>query len=176
MVRAFIGVSIPEGIKGLLFPFQKKLLALPIKAKFVEPENFHISLSFLGEVTETEMKKVGDKLDEICKNYEKINIIIDGLVLVPNEKFVRVIALNIKCETLESLRKDIVKDVGGKSHPPHLTLCRLKSIDNKTVFTERKNKLSLKPIEFYIDSICIIKSVLQQNGPIYQIVHKSYFM
>jgi len=174
MVRGFIGVVIPEEIKGYLIGIQDQLKRLPAEAKLVEPENLHISLSFLGDVGDAGIEKIKFKLDEISKSYEAFEIILGNIILIPNEKFTRVIALDIKNDVLESVRQDIVKSVGGKSHSAHLTLARVKVIANREKFIGNVNNIVQKEMSVKVDGICLIESVLQRSGPIYKILHKSH--
>lgn len=174
MVRAFIGILIPDEIKRPLTEAGERLKALGVKGKFVGSENLHISLSFLGGVTDAEIESIKAKLDHISKSYEKFEITIDGILLIPSESFIRVIALDVKSDLLESLRKEIVKNVGGKSHPAHLTLARISSINEKGKFLEKVNGVYPK-LALEIVSVCLIKSVLGRSGPIYTILHKSHF-
>lgn len=174
MVRAFIGVILPDDIKGYAIGMQKKLKALPMKAKFVEPDNLHISLSFLGDISDGEVETIKLKLDGISKSYEKFEITIGGISLIPNEKFIRVIALDVGSSILESLRKKIVENIGGKSHPAHLTLARVNVITEKIKFIENINSVYPKKIVFKADNVNLIKSELRRDGPVYVTLHKSY--
>lgn len=174
MVRAFIGIVIPDGVKSQVTGVQEQLNALPIKAKLVEPENLHISLSFLGDIADTEIEGIVSKLDGISKLYEKFEIVIDGIELIPNKDSVRVIALDVESDDLESLRKEIAKSIGGASHPAHLTLARVSSINEKVRFIEDVNKLNPEKMTFKVDSVYLIKSELERGGPVYTILHASH--
>jgi len=174
MVRAFIGVVIQEEIKRYVIGIQEQLKSLLIEAKFVEPENLHISLSFLGDVEDAEVEKIKSKLDEISKSCEKFEIILGSIILIPNEKFTRVVALDVKSDALEAIRKDVVKSIGGKSHPAHLTLARVKVVTEREKFVENVNKIVQKEMSVKVDSICLIESILERTGPIYKILHKSH--
>ncbi|MEK6909652.1 MAG: RNA 2',3'-cyclic phosphodiesterase [Candidatus Aenigmatarchaeota archaeon] len=174
MVRAFIGVVIPDDIKRYVIGIQDQLKSLPIETKFVEPENLHISLSFLGDVEDAEVEKIKFKLDEISKSYAAFEIIIGNIILIPNEKFTRVVALDVKNDVLEAIRKDVVKSIGGKSHSAHLTLARVKVITEREKFIENVNKIVQKEMRVKVDGICLVESVLRENGPVYKILHKSH--
>ena len=174
MVRSFIGIVLPEDIKSYVIDVQNRLKSLPIKAKFVEPENLHISLSFLGEVESIMVEKLKLQLDGISKSYEKFEFVLGKLMLIPNEESTRVIALKIESDILESLRKDIVKTIDGKSHSSHLTLARIKNVMEKEEFLERIKTISLNEMSVKVDSIYLIESVLQKSGPVYITLHKSY--
>ncbi|MEM7827634.1 MAG: RNA 2',3'-cyclic phosphodiesterase, partial [Candidatus Aenigmatarchaeota archaeon] len=106
MVRAFIGIFFPEDVKEYLVSLQRQLEALQLKAKFVEPENLHISLSFLNNVERDELEAIKSVLDKISERYTKFELILGNIILIPNEKFTRVIALEVKSDILESIRKE----------------------------------------------------------------------
>lgn len=174
MVRAFIGVVAPEDVKKAIANIQQQLRLLPIKAKFVELGNLHISLSFLGDIGDAEIERIKILLDKIASSYSKFEVILNGIALIPNERFVRVIAIDVKNQILESLRKDVVKSIGGESHPAHLTLGRIKSIDDKDRFRENISMIKYSDIHVEIDAICLIKSSLNGDGPLYTVLHKSH--
>lgn len=174
MVRAFIGVVLTEDIKSYVIRVQDQLKSLPMEAKLVEPENLHISLSFLGEIEGTKIIDITSKLDAAAKDYEKFEISIGGISLIPNENFVRVIALDVKSEKLESIRKEVVAKVGGDSHPAHLTLARVKVISDKNKFIEQIRKISPEGISAKVESLDLVESLLQPSGPVYKTAHKSY--
>lgn len=147
---------------------------LPMKAKFVEKENLHICFSFLGEIPEHKILDVKRKIDEISSAHEKIDIISKGILFIPNRNYFRVLALDVKSgkEKLLSISNEIVQKIGGDSKPPHITLCRVKSVWNKEKIFEFAASLNFL-IEFTIDSIQLIKSKLSREGPKYTIIHSS---
>lgn len=171
MARCFIGIIVPESIKSSIIQIQKQLKTLPIVAKFVEPENLHLSLSFLGEVNEMEIERTGNILDLICSKYREFEVDLLGIKLIPNESYVRVIALDVKQEiSLEKITKEVKEKIGGDVKPPHLTLCRVKNIDKKAIPEIKKIKVNIR---LPVTSVYLIKSTLQKTGPIYTIIHES---
>jgi 2'-5' RNA ligase len=176
MVRCFIGFFIPVEIKEKIVNIQKQIQKLPITLKLVEAENLHICLSFLGEVKEERVKDICEKLDSICKRYNKFEVEISGIKLIPTENYVRVLALDVKSSTLENIRKDVESEIGGDSKPLHLTLCRVKKIENKKETIEKIKKIKGEVGKFKIEKISLIKSTLQKAGPIYTSLHDSFLL
>ncbi len=162
---------LPDEIKGKLLSLQKMLSKMAIKCKFVESENLHISLSFLGEVND--IRVVVDNLKSAVKGFNKFNVNVKNVLLIPNENFIRVIALDVIDEksVLENLRLKVKDIVGGKSYEAHVTLCRVKTIENKKSFQEKINSLlDYDAGIFEVNGLQLIKSELSRNGPIYSIV------
>ncbi|MBI2547494.1 MAG: RNA 2',3'-cyclic phosphodiesterase [Candidatus Aenigmarchaeota archaeon] len=173
MVRCFVGVFLPDEIVKKIVEFQKRLVSLPIKAKFVETENLHISLSFLGELDENQIENIKLKLDEISKRFQKFEVILQGIVLIPNEKFVRVIGLEITDKKLEYLRGIIHQSIDGKTNPSHITLCRVNSVFNEKKFIKEIHAMEFGPFIMNVDGIYLIKSVLDKRGPTYSVLYKT---
>lgn len=167
MARCFIGVMIPEKLKENAESVREELKKLPLRCKFVESENLHICLSFLGEVEE--VKSISGELGSICKNYQKFEVAIGGIKMIPSESHVRVLVLDVidKTGNLEGIRKEIEKRIGGSSKPPHLTLCRVKNIEDKTSTIQRIKSIKTEEVSFTVSAIQIIKSELRKTGPIY---------
>ncbi len=157
--------KIKEIAKNLQNQFSKFLYA-----KNVEIENLHITYTFLGEKSFSEVKTIEEKLKECLKNEKAIIASISKILLIPNENFIRVIALEIKSLEAENLRKKIVSFVGGDSHSLHLTLARVKSFIDKQRFLDFIKTLIFEQVYFKINTICLVESLLTPNGPIYKII------
>ncbi|MEM5879446.1 MAG: RNA 2',3'-cyclic phosphodiesterase [Candidatus Aenigmatarchaeota archaeon] len=177
MVRCFVGYLLPEEVKNEIVELQNRIEKWPLKCKFVEIENLHINFSFLGEIDENQINEISKKIDYIGGKFDKFEIEIDGLIAIPSPNYIRVLALSIfENEFLKRVFREVVKEIGGDSKPPHITLCRVKSIENKNEVKGRvedeKNKTHGK---FVIDKIQLIKSELSKSGPIYSIIHQAEF-
>ena len=174
-MRLFIGIIIPEELRENIRKMQK-IFSEVVQAKFVEEENLHLCFSFLGEKNENEVEKIKEKMDFIAKNFKSFEMILKGVKLIPSKNFVRVIALDAFDENRisESLRIEIVNEIGGDSKPLHLTLCRVKKIYDRKKFFEivEKNK-DFYAGKFLLSEIQLIKSKLRKEGPVYEIIHKA---
>lgn len=173
MVRCFVGVMIPEDLKNNIVNIQNAIKSFPIECKMVETENLHICLSFLGEIEDDRIVDLRKKLDNVCSNRSAIDIEVSGLKFIPTEKYVRVIVLDCPSMTLETLGKNIRKEIGGDVKPPHVTLCRVKNIREKEQTIDKMKGIDSCVGKFKISSIQLIKSQLEKSGPVYRILHES---
>jgi len=172
MVRCFVGFILPESVKEKIVPIQEEIKRLPIVCKFVEKENLHICFSFLGELKESSLEEVEHSLEILTKDFKSIKVRVDGIKLIPNENFVRVLALDVVSDELELLMAKIKKEVGGDVKSPHITLCRVKNIRNKEYVIQKLKEIKVEEFKFLVDSICLIKSELKRSGPVYTIMKK----
>ncbi len=164
MVRCFIAVY-PIEIESV-YKIQEELKPL-IEGKEVERENMHVTLSFLGEISEMEIASIKEKLKELSKQYQKREATLTKIKLIPNERFVRVVAIDVA--GLEDLSKDIKEKINGDVKPPHLTLARVKKVKDKKALIEFSRKFFLNQ-KIVVNDIKLMKSTLTRNGPIYEVI------
>ena len=163
----------PECSKAKITSIQNSLRRLSIACKMVERENLHLCLSFLGEVEENEINEICRKLDEISQRYKQFDADASEIKFIPNEGYIRVLALGCSNALLESISKNIKNEIDGDAKPPHITLCRVKSIEDKQKTIEDIKKIDQDAGKFTVSSIQLIKSELGKTGPIYSVIHES---
>jgi 2'-5' RNA ligase len=174
MVRCFVGFMLPEDVRLAAAGVQRRLSGFEIECKAVETENMHICLSFLGEVEDSKIEELKAAMDSIAKEHRQFYTKIGGVKFIPTENYIRVIALETADESgeLEKLRNDVVNGMGGDSKPPHLTLCRVRHVEDKKKLVDGFAGFSIGST-FLVDGIELIKSELSRNGPVYTVLHRS---
>jgi 2'-5' RNA ligase len=151
---------------------QEKILKLPLRAKLVERENLHITLSFLGEVPDFKVERIKSELGDICMGVEKFKVKISRLMPIPTEKYIRVMAFKVESEELENISKLIKMRIGGDVKPPHLTICRVKNVKNKESVLKWIKTVDLNA-SFLVEEISLIRSKLTRTGPIYSVIYSA---
>lgn len=175
-MRLFIGFFVPENVKNYVTRVQSYLERLPMTCKLVEPQNVHVSLSFLGEIKDSEVENLQQTLAETCQNRKKFVIRIGGIRFIPNPNFIRVIVFDVldPSGALKVVCSDIKEKIGGSMKPPHLTLCRVKNISDKEGAVAGVKTIELnEKISFVVGSISLIKSELGPSGPKYKTVYEA---
>ncbi|MBQ9811929.1 MAG: RNA 2',3'-cyclic phosphodiesterase [Thermoguttaceae bacterium] len=182
-VRAFIAVEIAQNIRTAA---QKALR--PIKhsfpnVKWVEDENFHVTLKFLGpNVPTSELHRLIRAVEKACAKVEQFDLVFEGMGAFPDSAHPRTIWLGVS-EGVDELKElagrieDELELLGfpkeGRDFSPHMTVGRTRqrdrdgdeSFDNLSKMIEERSEVffGCSPV----DSVVIYSSELERNGPKY---------
>lgn len=169
LIRCFVALDLPreainyiEEVQDLL---KKKNL---FHGKFIDPENLHLTLKFLGEISEEKVEEVKKKLSKI--KFDKVRIRFDNVGMF-SKKFMKIVW--IRCRGADKLQAEIDKameSVGFKVEARfmgHITLARIKGAVDKGKLLDYIKKIKIKKIEFDVDQFFLKKSELRPAGPIY---------
>ena len=181
-MRVFIAVEINEEVRGRIAQAQQGLRAVG-GIKWVEPENFHLTLKFLGEVELGLVSRLANDLGAVAASCAGFDMVFRGAGVFPNEHRPRVVWMGIE-EGLKQLFalalkvEEVCQALGfAAEHRPfsaHLTLGRareagamlpalaagLKALEGKS--------FGQTPVNY----ITIMESTLTRTGPIYRPLHK----
>jgi len=177
MLRLFTCVWLPNELREKVINFQKEIMKLPIKAKYVEPENLHFTITFLGNVKDEGVKILKEKLDASVRSVNKFHVKLSELKVIPSEEFIRVIGIDIRDESgkVSNLIKRVAESVDGKYYEKQkLTLCRVKKIYDKgkvKIFIEKNRNVEIG--SFQVNSVALVNSTLTRKGPVYETIHES---
>lgn len=170
--RLFIGVDFSEEIKDEIYNFQKELKKnINGNIKWVERENFHLTLKFLGEVSEELISDIEEIMIEVSNYVEPFYLILHGFGAFPSTSNPRVLWIGVKDEInalkilFDLLERRLVKKgfmKEEKPFSPHLTLGRVKGRDVSIL-----GSFSFSEKKVFVDEIILFESRLTQEGPIY---------
>ncbi len=185
MVRAFLAIDLPLELKKKLSEL-KEQAPNDIKIKWVETQNFHITLKFFGNIYENLLEKIFEESQKIIKNYTPFQLILDQLGFFPEKKIPRVVWIGLKTqdETLFNLQKALEKlfeklkiNPDKEDFHPHITIFRIKNIGNLESFKNYLEKISkkielIKGLNFQVNELIFFKSTLLPTGPLYEPLYK----
>lgn len=190
-MRTFIAIELSNEIRGGLAQIESHLKYSGADVKWVEKDNIHLTLKFLGEITEEKSEKIKYILDEIAKQTKPFELSLkiskegSGTFLgaFPNLNHPRVIWVGLDKGAVESRLiaekvDDALLKIGfqKESRPfaAHLTIGRVRSPKNKEALKEKISNLQLKAHSLQlIDAIMLFQSSLTPKGPIYTKIHES---
>jgi|Deesub1362B_J571_1020462.scaffolds.fasta_scaffold00003_507 2'-5' RNA ligase len=178
MVRCFIAVDtqsprlINEAIR-----IQGAIKESKIRASFPDPHTLHITLKFLGEVSDERLTIIKESLDKI--RGRPFTIYINGLGGFPNLRRPRVIFFDVaESEELSVIFRQVEEFMANISFPkesrrfkPHITLARIKSFRplNEKLYNFLLHFSVQEKIQ--INDVRLKKSTLTPSGAIYSDIH-----
>ncbi len=186
-MRTFIAIEISEEIRNGLAQIQSHLRYSGADVKWVEEQNIHITMKFLGEVSEEKSEKIKNILAKIASETEPFEITIRDIGAFPKIEYPRVIWAGIdkganELKELAQKTDDALSRLGfEKERRPfaaHLTIGRVRNLSkNKAALKEKIEALNLKPLTLNqcISSVILFQSTLTPKGPIYTKLHEVKF-
>lgn len=181
-MRCFIAINLDTAVRANIIAFiQQNNLSEKFKGtRWVKPENLHITLAFLGEITTNQASIIKKILENISSKYEPFAIELSDIGFFPNRKNPKVFWIGIKEQPkLLKLKHDIDKYLtecniffDKKPFSPHLTIGRIKS--PLKIKPEIVEALDFKA-SFLVTEIFLVKSDLLSNGPVYSNLYSFKF-
>jgi 2'-5' RNA ligase len=176
-IRTFIALELPPAVISLFQEVQQDLKRLKIRARWVRPENIHLTLKFLGDVNPDDIDKIGTAMACAAIDCLPVTVSVRGIGVFPGIKRPRVIWVGLGGETpaLFALQSRLEQELAGAKFPKdkrsfkaHLTLGRIKRTANPAVIRQMlTNYAKLSSEEFTFNQIILFKSDLKPSGAVY---------
>lgn len=169
-MRLFVSIDCPESIIEQLLSLCDLSLD---SASWNDPDQFHLTLQFIGEVDEPTFQVVVDALADI--QMETFDLSLMGLGFFPPRKMPRILWVGVeKNEALLQLQKKIESRLRRLHLPlekrkfhPHITLARLHhpNSDELGRYLAQNNLFHPKP--FPVESYSLYSSLLGPQGAVH---------
>ncbi|GIV04771.1 MAG: RNA 2',3'-cyclic phosphodiesterase [Fimbriimonadales bacterium] len=180
-MRLFIAALITEEVRRSLARTQTALQqAAPDRAlRWVAPENYHITLLFLGEQPEERMPTIVQAMESAAAGVAPFKVGVQGLGVFPNWNRPTVLWAGVSEGTAEltrianALEQRLLPAPTGKAFHPHITLARLKTpcrdADSlKKRLHDAVQRLLPAPFGAYeLRTISLMQSTLTPDGSLY---------
>ena len=179
-MRCFIAIDIPEDIRADLADLQKNLAGrVDIRqgdVKWVEPEDMHLTLKFLGEVPDSQVAEVCNIVKDVAARHQRFELEVKEVGSFGGRSArVLWVGAGLDCPELLQLQADLEERLAqagwpkeGRQFSDHLTLCRIRN----SKAGEKLGELTGKYKDFDLgtvraDSVCVYESQLRPEGPLY---------
>jgi len=183
-MRAFIAIELSDEIKDALAQIQFHLKYAGADVKWVEKDNIHLTLKFLGEIDDKICGKVRDTLDEVAKSVRPFELSLKDIGAFPKIEFPRVIWVGLDKGAKESTEfaakvdeslSDLGFDKETRPFTAHLTIGRVRSPKNKEALKEKIQSYTLQPTPYtqLISYLVLFQSTLTPKGPVYARLHEA---
>jgi 2'-5' RNA ligase len=177
LTRCFIALELPLPVQQHLAGIISQLKTTPADIKWVDPQNTHLTLKFLGEISPEQVKAARDFLAKQCGRHQSMICSTSQIGVFPGWSRPQVIWLGLKdgIGQISELQKTLEDGLDGcgfarepKKFKPHLTLGRVRSPSNVEALAGKIKSSEIKKIEFSLSKLSLIKSTLTPGGPVYQ--------
>ncbi len=178
MIRAFIGIKISAEIQEKLEGIQKKLKQADAHVSWINPDNIHLTLQFLGNVDEAQIVDIETQLRESVTVVKPFQLQVGYAGAFPNLRYPNVIWIGVSDDeedSLKTLQEEIdsrLSRLGFQQEEglfkPHLTIGRVRSQKNKSNLLRAIEAIvNIWVGEIVVDAIYVIKSELKSTGAEY---------
>ena len=186
-IRSFIAIELSKEIHGELGRIIDNLKPIQGNIRWMKPENIHLTLKFLGDLSPERIKTVKRVLDGVASGLRKFDLSLGGLGGFPRLELPRIIWIGIEegNEETKQLNRSIEGSLAkegfereDRQFHPHLTLGRVKQIKDKSDFKksiEEVKKLSPPSARMEVNHLTLFQSTLTSKGSIYTPLHTSLF-
>ena len=184
-ICAFVAIGLPPFVIKKITEVQNQFKSLDLDIAWVKPENVHLTLRFLGNITTWQISEITLRLAEIAGKSSKFEISLTHLGVFPNLNHPKVLWVGLENSEnyLEILQKKVAEQIQTigfepetKNFRPHLTFARMKSPRGKESLKQKLQsfpKIFAKAIGVY--SIKLYKSHFTPRGYTYTVLETFAF-
>ncbi len=181
--RAFLSLNLDDPLKVKIAEIQKELqLSLSGHlVKWENPDKFHMTLRFLGDVEDVVLLEIISGLEKTNFGFRHINFHSTGIGCFPNMKRPNVIftALEEEGNNSEIMVEEIDKVIAKAGIKPdkkfvaHITLGRFRRENRKSA--DENEMVKFEPFNISFNSYYLMESKMDSRGSRYYQIKKFYF-
>ena len=175
-MRAFIAIDLPEEIHAALAREQELFRRNCRDARWTRPEGIHLTLKFLGEISDAQAGQVTQALAGVGE-FEQFPVEVKGFGFFPDARRPRVFWVGVEApEALARLASHVEEAMEKlcfaheqRAFNPHLTLARFKAPRPQpelAALVEKQKDLSLG--RFEVSEFFLYESKLSPQGSTYR--------
>ena len=134
-IRSFLAFELPGDIRKILSDISENARSLTLNVRWVRVANIHLTVVFMGNVPEAQIKPIEAAAERICHAYAPFCIQVTGAGLFGSRRHPRVlwVGLSGDVDRMSAFRDDLQGDLAPfgiqeerRPFRPHLTLGRFR--------------------------------------------------
>jgi 2'-5' RNA ligase len=176
-IRAFVALKLPENIISSIKRVQEDVKRYRLPVRWVRPENIHLTIKFFGDISESDIGKIGSVLKDCAESYAPFSLSAKGAGIFPGIARPRIIWAGISGDTtrlldLRNLLEKRFDETGFKKEERpfkgHLTIGRFRGKTDSGKLLEALKKVCDFESEIFVSGkLYLFKSDLKPEGPVY---------
>jgi 2'-5' RNA ligase len=180
LIRSFIAVPLPPGVKDRLRAAQDRLRPTAANVKWVAPESLHITLEFLGGVKQEELERTWRMVSAGLRGRPGFLFRLVGIGTFPSRTRPRVIWAGVRdgkdeLAALAQRTEQVCAECGfepdSRGFQAHVTLGRVREPEPNPRLAAAVEELAEEEFgEAPVDRVLLMKSDLTPKGAIYTVL------
>ena len=179
-MRTFIAIDLDESLKAALETLTGELRPLARSVRWVGKTGMHLTLKFLGEISETEAVRVSSALEEVAPRHRVFALVLEGTgAFPPGRSDPRVLWVGVVAgPPLLALQEDVEREMEKlgferekRRFHPHLTLGRVKFPSRLDLLVQELEKHRAEKFgEMSVRKFTFFQSTLKPSGAEYTVL------
>lgn len=176
-MRTFLAIDLDDAILDRMAGIQSRIDDPGSKINWVDRENLHITLNFLGDVPDELLTQVCDVAAAVAGQIQPFEIEVAGLTVTPPRGSPRMFWADVEDPTgsLTIMHEQLDAGLYGlglrqeeRNFRPHITLARIKYAANPAHLRRLAGELAHIELGFqHVEELVAYASQLTSEGPIY---------
>jgi RNA 2',3'-cyclic 3'-phosphodiesterase len=170
-LRLFVAIEMPEAVRALVETAVAPIRAERPRARWVPPENQHVTLKFLGSTWPRLVDWVVESIAEVATASQAFETRVDGVGAFPNERRARVLWGGLEDTTgrladlAGALDRALEREFPSekRAFTPHLTVARFDPPERLPALDT-----GLRSEPFRVDRLILFRSHLRRPAPVYE--------
>ncbi len=175
-MRLFFAINFSQEFKERFYSISKDFQTFHEPIKYEPIEKLHLTLLFLGEVNESLITIINEKVKPLTEIFSFEKILFDKVGVFKNFKQPRILWIgaeeNLELKNLSEELKLIAHElnitIDEKDFHPHITIGRIKGLLSRE-FIEFIKSYKFEPFSVVIESFQLMESRLDRSGSKYYI-------
>lgn len=183
-LRTFLAIDVGDEIRERLVSLQEKLAIEAPDVKWVERENLHVTLLFLGDVDQRETIDICRAAQKAVEAMPSFAMTIEGAGCFPNPRRPRTLWVGVgkgarEVTAVHDAIETPLLDLGcyrreARAYTPHVTLGRVRGERSGDALARAiQNHKTWSAGEFVMDEVLVMSSDLTSDGPVYTVLGRA---
>lgn len=180
--RVFVAINIPTATKKGILYWQHKINDKSLRLDWAPIHNIHLTLVFLGNITDWEIQKLIGLIDDIVSGFKPFRLNLRRFGVFKENKEPRVFYIKphtcrrlntLQLRIHEAVRRENIGRESDQKFTPHITIGRFRSgeINQKLLHRWLRQKVA---IDFKVETVNIMASNTSVQPSRYNRLHGSY--
>jgi len=180
-IRTFIAVGLDPALRDHCAALQEKLGRSAAKVKWVERDNIHVTLLFLGEVDDRDLPAICKAVAGVAKDHAPFGLSLQGIGAFPDADRPRIVWAGVgdgraELAALHDALEPPLLDLGcyrreERAYTPHVTLGRVQGERDAAPLAQALSGFSnWQGGVMDVAAIHVMASELTRDGPMYTVL------